>query len=125
MWKGLHFFLKFGWKTDKLYIVERILGQLLQACLPVVAAVMPKRIIDELLGAQRCEWILLYVGILIGFTLISKCFCHFFQMDGFANAAVCPLMIAPSVKSRTGLLTKIIGSGVMLTESLFIPILMS
>lgn len=85
MWKGLCFFCKTGWKADKLYIIERVMGHLLQALMPVVAVAVPKLMIDELMGARRYEWLLLYAGILTGYTLVSKCLCHFFQMDGFTR----------------------------------------
>ena len=50
---GLFFFIRQGWKQDKRYILWNILYQLVNAPLPVVAALLPKLIIDELMGRGR------------------------------------------------------------------------
>ena len=47
MLKGLGFFIKQGWKYDKRYIIWNILYQFVHSFIPVVAAIMPKFMIDE------------------------------------------------------------------------------
>ena len=49
MFLGLFFFIRQGWKQDKRYILWNILYQLVSALIPVVAALLPKLIIGELI----------------------------------------------------------------------------
>jgi len=85
MFKGLVFFLKFGWKYDKRYVLWNIFHQLLASLMPVFAALMPKFIIDELMGAQRMNRLLLFVGIFAGYALLAGSLSSFFSMDGFTR----------------------------------------
>lgn len=50
MFRGFIFFLKFGWKSDKKYVVYNILNQFISAMIPIVSVVVPKYILDELAG---------------------------------------------------------------------------
>ena len=85
MFKGLVFFIKQGWKYDKCYILWRVLYQFVNSMIPVVAALAPKYIIDELMGEARPERLALYVGLLAGYTLIAGALSVFFSMDGFTR----------------------------------------
>ncbi|HOG01025.1 MAG TPA: ABC transporter ATP-binding protein [Clostridia bacterium] len=85
MFKGLVFFLKHGWKYDKRYIVWRVLHQLIRSALPVVAALAPKLIIDELIGAQNVAHLAAYVALLAGYTLAVGALSSFFGWDGFTR----------------------------------------
>ena len=72
MLKGLGFFIKQGWKYDKRYIIWNILYQFVHSFIPVVAAIMPKFMIDELFDAKRMDKLILYMSILI-LSLIHIC----------------------------------------------------
>ncbi|MBQ8396579.1 MAG: ABC transporter ATP-binding protein [Clostridia bacterium] len=85
MFRGLLFFIRQGWRYDKRYILWLILDQLFSALLPVVATLMPKLILDELLGEARPAHLGASVAALAGYTLISTALCHYFRMDGFTR----------------------------------------
>lgn len=85
MLKGLCFFLKNGWKYDKRYVLWNLLKQLLHSLIPIFTALMPKFIIDELLGAKRPEKLFWYTGILLGYTLIACALSAYFSWDGFTR----------------------------------------
>lgn len=71
MFKGLIFFVRQGWKYDKCYILWMVLYQFVNSMIPVIAALAPKYIIDELMGEARPQMLMLYVGVLAGYTLIA------------------------------------------------------
>lgn len=81
-----NWFIKNGWKYDKCYIIWRILFQFVNSMIPVVATIMPKYIIDELMGAKDVKKLILYVGILVGYTLFATILSNFFSWDGFQGA---------------------------------------
>ena len=85
MLKGLGFFIKQGWKYDKRYIIWNILYQFVHSFIPVVAAIMPKFMIDELFDAKRMDKLILYMSILIGYLLIGTALSVYFQKDGFTR----------------------------------------
>lgn len=85
MFKGLFFFIKCGWKYDKCYIIWRVLYQFVNSLIPIISTLLPKYIIDELLLDKCFEKLLLYVGILAGYTVIATMLSVFFNMDGFTR----------------------------------------
>lgn len=85
MFKGIVFFIKNGWKYDKRYIIWRILFQFVNSMIPVVATIMPKYIIDELMGEKNIRKLILYVGILSGYILFATILSNFFGWDGFSR----------------------------------------
>lgn len=85
MYKGLKFFLKCGWKYDKLYIVWRILYQIVSSLIPIVMTIIPKFIIDEILGERDIKKILTYILLLTGYVAIASILSEYFSMDGFSR----------------------------------------
>ena len=85
MFKGLSFFVKQGWKYDKCYILWNVFYQLVNSMIPVIAALAPRYIIDELMGQARPQMLVLYVGLPAGYTLIAGGLSVFFSMDGFTR----------------------------------------
>ena len=85
MFKGIKFFIKYGWKYDKYYILWRVLYQIVNSLIPIVATLMPKCIIDELMGERNVQRLILYVGILAGYTLIATMLSNYFSWDGFSR----------------------------------------
>lgn len=83
MFKGLLFFFRTGWKYDKRYILWNILSQLLSSLSPILAALMPKLIIDELMGARQPERIIFCAAAFAGWALLSGALSSFFTHDGF------------------------------------------
>ena len=85
MFKGFVFFVKQGWKYDKLYIIWNVLYQLMNSLIPIIGILIPKFIIDELMGAKRPEKLFIYVAGLVGCTLISSALSVYFSKDGFTR----------------------------------------
>ncbi len=85
MFKGLRFFLREGWKYDKKYIIWLVLYQLVNSMIPVVSALLPKLVIDELSGAQRVGRLVVYVAIFAGYLMIAHALSAFFSKDGFSH----------------------------------------
>lgn len=85
MFKGLRFFLREGWKYDKKYVIWLMLYQLVNSMIPVVSALLPKMVIDELTGAQRVERLVVYVAVFAGYLMIANGLSAFFFWDGFTH----------------------------------------
>jgi len=85
MFQGLFFFVKEGWKYDKFYILWRILYQLTNAPLPVIASLLPKYIIDELTGQQRISTLVLYIAAIAGYTLVASALSAYLHNDSFTR----------------------------------------
>ena len=84
MFQGLWFLCKFGWKSEKRYILYNMFYQLIQSILPLIAVAVPKYILNELLGAQRLEKIILYISILAGCTFFATCASQYLFYGGFS-----------------------------------------
>ena len=85
MYKGIVFFIKNGWKYDKKYILWRVIYQFINSLIPIVATIMPKLIIDELMGNQVRDKLLVYVSILIVYTAAATILSEYFSWDGFSR----------------------------------------
>ena len=85
MIKGLMFFIKFSWQREKRYLVYRIVKQFISSMIPIVAVIMPRFIINELLGEQRASYLALYIGILIGYTFAATTLSNWLQWTGFMH----------------------------------------
>lgn len=85
MYKGIVFFIKNGWKYDKRYVIWRVLFQIVNSMIPIVAALMPRYIIDELMGERNLYRLSVYVGVLAGYTLIASVLSNFFSWDSFSR----------------------------------------
>lgn len=85
MFKGLSFFIKSGWKYDKCYILWNIFYQLVNAPIPLITALFPKLIIDELMYSQRVDRLIIYIVLLSGSLLIAGILSTFFLRDGFSR----------------------------------------
>lgn len=85
MFKGIVFFIKNGWKYDKRYIIWRLLFQFINALIPIAAVVIPKYMIDELMGAQNISKLIFYVIALAGYTLIATCLSNYWNWDAFSR----------------------------------------
>lgn len=83
MIKGLMFFVRFSWAHEKRYLVYRVLNQFIASMIPLVAVVMPRCIINELMGARRISYLGCYVGILAGYTMAATAVSHWLLWTGF------------------------------------------
>ena len=85
MIKGLLFFIRFSWMHEKRYLVYRILNQFVSSMIPIVAIIMPRYIINELLGLQRVSHLSLYIGVLVGYTFAATTLSNWLQWTGFTH----------------------------------------
>ena len=85
MFKGLRFFLQQGWKYDKRYILWRIIYQFVHSFIPILAALAPKYIIDELIGQKRISVLLSYVAILVSYTLVAGIVSNCLSLDSYTR----------------------------------------
>lgn len=83
MFKGLYFFVKFGWKCEKRYIIYLVLNQFINSLIPIVAIVMPRFIINELIGSKRIAYLVLYISILVGYTLFGNIISNYLTWNAF------------------------------------------
>ncbi len=66
VWPVLRYFYALAWRHRKSYFVLVAGNMLLRGCSPFVNIVLPKYIIDELLGQQRVDVVATFAGALIG-----------------------------------------------------------
>ena len=85
MFKGLLFFIHCGFRYDKCYVIWRVLYQLVHSLMPIVATLLPKYLIDELMGPMRPQRLFLYAGILTGYTALAAALSAFFAHDSFTR----------------------------------------
>ena len=83
--KGLLFFIKFSWKHEKRYLVYHLLNQLVSSMIPIAAVVMPRYVINELMGEQRLPYLVSYIGILIGYTFAATSLSKWLGWIGFTS----------------------------------------
>ncbi|MBR6789954.1 MAG: ABC transporter ATP-binding protein [Oscillospiraceae bacterium] len=85
MFKGLIFFIRQGWQYDKRYVLWRVLYQFVNSAIPLAAILVPKYIIDELMGQQRAGRIIWLAAALAGYTLAATALSHYLSWDGFTR----------------------------------------
>lgn len=89
MFKAIAFLLRFCWKADKRYVLELFVSKLLGAGLPLVIVIFPRYIIDELMGQQRTEYLLLWAGLMIGITLAASILTNALSYDAAYRRGIC------------------------------------
>lgn len=83
MFRGLFFMWKFGWKSDKRYIVCGIALQFVNALIPLVGVTVPKFIIDELVGAKHLDVLLILTGSFLLTLLLANSLSTYLSLTGF------------------------------------------
>lgn len=71
MFKGICFFLKFSFQHRKSYLAARLFVEIIHIFTALVQIIMPKYVLNELFGEQRMEYLVGYLGILLGVTLFG------------------------------------------------------
>ena len=86
MFKGFCFFMKFGWHSDKRYVIYHILHQCIRSMIPIVSVIMPKYIIDALSAPQHMEYFEIYQkrtgdlhGVCHPVLFNPQCMCAYFD----------------------------------------------
>lgn len=76
---GIGFLLGYTWKKNKSYIIYSILMQILIAVVPLADTIIPKFIIDELMGDKRLPYLIFWISLLLLITLVGSFFIKFFS----------------------------------------------
>ena len=66
MFRGFMFYIKKGWLYDKYYILWNVLYQVLSVPVPLLSALLPKLILDELIRDNNMQRAYIYVLLLSG-----------------------------------------------------------
>jgi ABC-type multidrug transport system fused ATPase/permease subunit len=85
---GLFFLLKYTWKFNKSYIFYTISYQIISAITPLVGVVMPKYIIDELMGQKSARALAVYIGVLLGVNFFGGLLASFLRGGMFTSKGV-------------------------------------
>lgn len=83
MMKGLWFFCKFGWRTDKKYIIYNVLYQLIHSLFPLVNVLFPKYIIDGLITGKNPKYLFICIGILAGYNFATDSIANWLSLNVF------------------------------------------
>ena len=71
MFRGILYFIRFSFKHKKSYLSARFFAELVKIAATLTQVIMPRYVLDELFGEQRGDHILLYLGILLGISVMS------------------------------------------------------
>lgn len=85
---SINFFMKYCWKNNKKYVIYTFLYQLFNSLMPLIVVILPKFIIDELLGNQRSSYLIFYVALLLGYQLIGGFLANFFKKQAFIQKSI-------------------------------------
>lgn len=64
--KGITYLTKYFWQNNKGYIFFTVMNQLLVSTIPLLTIIFPKFLIDELVGPQRVDHLILYASLSVG-----------------------------------------------------------
>jgi ABC-type bacteriocin/lantibiotic exporter with double-glycine peptidase domain len=82
---GIKFLLGYFWNNSKMYVIYTILSQLFISSLPLLSIVLPKYIIDELVGQQNIEKLVMYVSILVFGNFLGSILANYFKNKSFVE----------------------------------------
>lgn len=88
MLKGFKFLLKYSWKFSKEYVICIFALQLISSLLPLLQVVLPKFILDELVGDQRINVLVPCVVMLVGYNLAGGLLVDFLRGKCFTSKGV-------------------------------------
>ena len=71
MFRGILYFIRFSFRHKKSYLFARVFVELVKIVVALTQIIMPKYVLDELFGKQRGDYILLYLGIFLGISMIG------------------------------------------------------
>ena len=71
MFRGILYFIRFSFWRKKSYLIARVFIEFAKIAVALTQIIMPRYVLDELFGEQRGDRILLYLGILLGISLIG------------------------------------------------------
>ncbi len=71
MFQGIMFFIRYSFRKKKSYLLSRLAVETVKIATALTAVIVPKYVLDELFGAQRLEYLALWLGILLGVPLLG------------------------------------------------------
>lgn len=77
--RGNLYLLKYSWKFQKRYIIYAFLEEVLSSLMPFATIIIPKFIIDELLGEQKLKVIFVYICILVLCNFVVTVICSWMK----------------------------------------------
>lgn len=80
---GILFLLKYFWKHSKAYIIYSSLAQIIDIAVPLTNIILPKFIIDELIGQKRISYLVVFSGSLIAANFVGNMLSNFFHNHSF------------------------------------------
>lgn len=83
MRKGISFLLKYCWRIKKEYIICLITLQIVNCSVTLLGVVVPKYIIDELLGTRNYAALITWICILVIGALVGNTFSNWLQTQSF------------------------------------------
>lgn len=71
MFKGITFFIRYSFRNKKSYLLSRLAVEIVKIMAALTSVIVPKYVLDELFGAQRMEYLVFWLGILLGVPLLG------------------------------------------------------
>lgn len=71
MFKGITFFIRYSFRHKKSYLLFRLVVEIVRIATTLTSVIVPKYVLDELFGAQRMEYLVIWLGILLGVPLLG------------------------------------------------------
>ena len=88
MFKGFKFLLRYSSKFSIQYVICIFALQIISSLIPLLEVVLPKFILDELVGRQRMNVLILYVAMLVGYNLVGGLLVDFLRGKCFTTKGV-------------------------------------
>lgn len=85
MFKGVKFLFSICYKFSKKFLIYQFLSGIIIAIVPIVTIIMPKFIIDELLGLGRIHIIISLILILVSVNFLGNIIADYFKTQAFIN----------------------------------------
>ena len=88
MLRGFGFLLKYSWRFSKTYVFSIFLLQIVSSVIPLAGVVIPKFIIDELMGYQRVERLVLWIAMLLACNFLGGLLVSFLKGYTFTSKGI-------------------------------------
>lgn len=76
----IRYFAGYAWRSNPSYFIFYILDVIVYAAAPFVNIIFPARIIDELVGQRRLNYIVLYTVLTVGINMLCNCLKNILDM---------------------------------------------
>ena len=80
---GVLYLFKYAWKFQRKYIFYALIQEILSSVIPLTLIILPKYIIDELLGSQNIKLIIIYTVTMIACNFATAVICSWLRKHCF------------------------------------------